>query len=187
MINTYLLKGNELLIHAPGNANTNRLKNDLIWDINNFLSTQFDLYMFFVCKNSSDSFFCIPVTNSSGKFVAFQKLDNMFIQRIVLDDDEINYYREIMDPSRQMDDDVFRETCCMENVDIEYVAAENFNQLLDIDIKSKPMMSINRWIISSFPVYISLFSSKEMRIVINQSGLLEPIKEIVAKYCVNKA
>ena len=90
-----------------------------------------------------------------------------------------------MDPLRQMDDDVFREMCCMENVDIEYVGAENFNQLLNIDIKSRSIMSIKRWIISLFPVYISLFSSKEMRIVINQSGLLEPIKEIVVKYCVD--
>ena len=50
MLNTYLFKDNEILIDAPGNANKNRIKNDLIWDINNLLTAQFNLYMFFVCK-----------------------------------------------------------------------------------------------------------------------------------------
>ena len=86
-----------------------------------------------------------------------------------------------------MNDDVFRETCCVENVDIEYVATENIDWLLSIDITGKSMTSLNRWIISLFPVYISLFGSKEMRIVINQSSLLEPIKGIVEKHCVKKA
>lgn len=187
MLNTYLFKGNEILIDAPGNANKNRIKNDLIWDINNLLTTQFNLYMFFVCKKPSNSVFCIPVSVFPKKYVAFQQLDDMFIQRTVLSDDEINCYREIMDPQRKMNDDVFRETCCVENVDIEYVATENIDWLLSIDITGKSMTSLNRWIISLFPVYISLFGSKEMRIVINQSSLLEPIKGIVEKHCVKKA
>ena len=186
MLNTYLFKGNEILIDAPGNANENRIKNDLIWDINNLLTTQFNLYMFFVCKKPSDSVFCIPVSGFPKKYVAFQKLDYMFIQRTVLSDNEINCYREIMDPLRKMNDDVFRETCCVENVDIEYVATENIDWLLSIDITGKSMTSLNRWIVSLFPIYISLFGSKEMRIVINQSSLLEPIKGIVVRHCVKK-
>ena len=186
MLNTYLFKGKEILIDAPGNADKNRIKNDLIWDINNLLTPQFDLYMFFVCKKPSDSVFCRPVSNFPKKYVSFQKLDDMFVQRTIVSDDEINYYRELMDPLRKMDDVVFRETCCIENADIEYVAIESFNQLLNIDMTSKPIISLKRWIISLFPVYISLFGSKEMRIVINQGGLLEPIKEIVVKHCVNR-
>ena len=170
MLNTYLFKGNEILINAPGNANKNRIKNDLIWDINNLLTTQFDLYMFFMCKKPSDSVFCRLVPGFHEKYVAFQKLDDMFVQRTVLSND----------------DDVFRETCYIENVDIEYVAIENFDRLLNIDMTCKPMTSLNRWIISLFPVYISLFGSKEMRIVINQSDLQESIKGIVVKHCVKK-
>ena len=63
MLNTYLFKGNEILIDAPGNANKNRIKNDLIWDINHLLITQFNLYMFFVCRKPSDSVFCIQVSS----------------------------------------------------------------------------------------------------------------------------
>ena len=186
MLNTYLFKGNEIWIEAPGNANKNRIKNNLIWDINNLLSTQFNLYTFFVCKKPSASVFCIPVSGFPTKYIAFQQLDDMFIQRTVLSDDEINRYREIMDPLRKMNDDVFRETCCVENIDIEYVATENTNRLLDLNITGKSMTSLNRCIISLFPIYISLFGSKEMRIVINQSSLLEPIKGIVVKHCVKK-
>ena len=186
MLNTYLFKDNEIFIDAPGNANKNRIKNDLIWDINSLLTTQFNLYMFFVCKKPYDSSFFSLVSNFPKKYIAFQKLDDMFVQRTVLCNDEINCYREIMDPLRKMDDDVFRETCCIENVDIEYVATDNFNHLLNIDMTCKPISSLNSWIISLFPVYISLFGSKEMRIVINQSDLLETIKSIVVKHCVKK-
>ncbi len=186
MLNTYFFKDNEILIDAPGSANKNRIKNDLIWDINNLLTTQFNLYTFFVCKKPSDSVFCRLVSSFPKKYLAFQKLDDMFIRQTVLSNDEINCYREIIDPLRKMDDDVFRETCCMENADIEYVAAENFNQLLNIDMASKHITSLSRRIISLFPVYISLFGSKEMRIVINQSDLLESIKRIVVKHCVKK-
>lgn len=186
MLNTYLFKGNEILIAAPGESNKNRIKNDLIWDINNFLTIQFNLYMFFVCKKPSDLAVCIPISDFSKKYIAFQQLDDMFIQRTVLSDDEINCYREIMDPLRKMNDDVFRETCCVENVDIEYVATENIDWLLSINITGKSMTSLNRRIVSLFPIYISLFGSKEMRIVINQSSLIEPIKEIVVKHCVKK-
>lgn len=186
MLNTYSCKGNEILIDAPGSSNKNKIKNDLIWDINSLLNTQFYLYTFFTCKNPPDSVIYKLVSDFPKKYIAFQKLDDMFIHRNILSDEEINYYRGMMDPSRKMDDDVFRELCCMENVDMEYVATQNCNPLLSIDLAKKPRTSLNRWIISLFPVYISLFGAKEVRIVINQSDLLEPVKRIVVKHCVKK-
>lgn len=51
MLNTYLLRGNEILIEAPGNSNRNKIKNDLIWDINALLSEQFELYYFLHAGN----------------------------------------------------------------------------------------------------------------------------------------
>ena len=186
MLNTYLFKGNEILIDAPGRSNKNKIKNDLIWDINNLLTAQFGLYTFFICSNKKDSFFCVPLSDTLKKHIAFQKLDSMFVERTVLSDNEVNYYREIIDPSKKMDDDVFRETCCMENVDMEYVATKNFDWLFGVNISCKSMKALNCWITSSFPVYISLFGSKEMRIVINQSSLMESIKEIVVKHCIKK-
>ena len=186
MLNTYLFKGKEILIEAPGNSNKNKIKNDLIWEINNFLIPRFDLYMFVVCNKPQNSNFCMPVSRFPQKYVVFHKLDDMFIHRRELSDDEINYYRGIVDPLRKMDDDVFREACTMENVDIDYVATDNLNQLLNSDITCKSVKSFNRLVTSIFPVYVSMFSSKEMRIEINQGDLTESIKAIVKKYCIKK-
>ena len=186
MLNTYLFKGNEILIEAPESSNNNKIKNDLIWDINSLLTVQFNLYIFFTCKKPPDSDFCKLVSGFPKKYIAFQKLDDMFVHRTVLSDEEIDYYRGIMDPLRKMDDGVFRELCCMENVDIEYIATQNFNPLINIDMARKPRTSFYRWIISLFPAYISLFGAKEVQIVINQSDLLEPIKRIVVQHCVKK-
>lgn len=183
MLNVYVFRDNELLIDAPGNPNSNIIKSELIWDINNTLAEKFELYMVFVCKKTIDSGFCRPISFFPKKYLAFQKLDNMFIQRTILSKDEIHCYREMMDPLRKMDDDVFEEACLLENVDMEYVALENINQLSSIDVAGKSKKKLNRWIVSSFPVYISLFGSKEMRIVINQNDLIEPIKEIIEKHC----
>ena len=185
MLNTYVFIGNEILIDAPGNSNKNKIKNDLVWDINEFLITRFDLYA--VCfRNTSDKFLCRISPKFSKKYAEFQKLDDMFIQRTKLSSDEIFFYRGIMDPKRKMGEDVFREICCIENVDIEYVATEKNNQLKNVDITCKSRTTLNQWIASSFPVYVSLFGSKEMRIVINQSDLLGTIKKIVENHCVKK-
>lgn len=186
MLNTYLLKNNEIFIDAPGNANENKIKNDLIWDINVFLASQFSLYMFSMSKNPLDSAICMPISSIFKKYVVFQKLDAMFTQRTTLSDNEINCYREIIDPLKKMKDDVFRETCCVENVDIEYIAIEHPDCLLNSDMTRETVASLRRKIISSHPIYISIFGLKEMRIVINQNGLLEPVKGIVAKHCVLK-
>ena len=188
MLNTYLFKNNEIFIDAPGNADRNRIKNDLLWDINNFLNIQFDLYTFEVSMKPSNSLFCIPVSSFVKKYVEFHKLEDMFIQRTALSNDDVNHYRELMDPARKMSDDVFMEACCVENVDMEYVATSNLEHLSGVDIpeKCRSKKFLNSWLISLFPVYISLFASKEMQIVINQSDLLEPIKDIVLKHCMPK-
>lgn len=187
MLNRYSFKDNEILICAPGSSDTNRIKNDLIWDVNSLLADRFKLYTFFVSKKPSDAPFCRRVSDFPPKYISFQKLDDMFVKRRTLSDGEINRYREIMDPSRKMSDDVFGEACCMENVDIEYVAAESFDRLLNANMTSKSKMPLHRWIASLFPVYVSLFGSKEMRIVINRSDLLEPIMAIVTKHCEENA
>lgn len=187
MQNTYLRKGNEIWIEAPGDGSKNRIKNDLVWDINKLLAIQFHLYRFFLCKKPPASALCIPVSGFPPKYIAFQPLDDMFLHPRVLQDDEMNRYREIMDPSRKIKDDVFREMCCLENVDAEYVTAGSLDCLSNTEKTCKSMASFRRHILSSFPVYISLFGAREMQIVVNQSGLLEPILGIVAKHCVEKA
>lgn len=144
MFNIYSIKGNEIFINAPGNANQNKLKNDLIWDINNFLTAQFDLYMLFDCKKPYDADFYIPVSGFMKKYLALKKLDDMFIQRTVLSDDEVNYYRKTADPLRKINDDVFRELFTVENIDMDYIAVENIEQLSGINITGGSVKSLYR-------------------------------------------
>ena len=183
MQNFYSFKDNEIFINAPGKTNKNRIKNYLIWDINGFLATEFDLYMFFICKKPSDSLLCMSTSGVNKKYLVFQKLDDMFLHPKTLSDEELIIYRKTIDPLRRMNDDVFREACSLENADIEYVAVNRADQLLNIDLTCKSITSLKRRIVSVFPVYISLFGAKEIRIVINHNDLLAPIKSIVEKHC----
>ena len=184
MVNTYLLKGNEVLIEAPGKANKNKIKNDLVWDLNEFLISKFDLYMFFTSRKTSDSFFCVPISKFFEKYLVFHKLDDMFIRRKTFSNEEFEHYRELMDPLKRMNDDVFRETCCMENVDIEYIAIEDISEINNLDKMYKSARMLKRKIATIFPVYVSLFGSREVRIVVNRKALVEPIKDVVKKHCV---
>lgn len=186
MRNTYLIKGNEIVIEAPGNSNTNRIKNDLLWDINKFLDARYDLYTFYTCAHHEDSDYCLPITGFFDKYVAFRKLDNVFIQRTELSLDELKYYRAIMDPSGKMSDDVFKESCCVENVDMEYIATTDINYLLLCNRGIKTKAATKRWIISSVPIYISLFGAKEIKIIVNQNDIRDQIIKIVLSHCVEK-
>ena len=83
----------------------------------------------------------------------------------------------------KMQEDVFRESCCMENVDMEYVAVKDLDSLLRAGNRFKTPASFIRWMISTAPVYISMFGAKEMRISVNCSDLLKQIEELVMIYC----
>lgn len=183
MLNLYSFQSNKILIYAPGNANNNRIKNDLIWDINKFLAIKFELYTFYTSRNPSDSFCCKRISTCPKKYISFQKLDDMFITPTTLSSTEINYYREFMDPLKKMEDDVFKEACCLENVDVEYIAVENKRHLFNMDIIGPPK-KLWRKLSTNFPIYISLFGAKEVKIIINQEDLLKPILDIVIKHCV---
>lgn len=184
MENIYSLINNEIFINAPGSPNKNRIRNDLIWDLNSFLNAHFELFSFFVTKNPTNFDFYKSFLTRPKKYVVFQKLDKMFIEKNYLSDTEAEYYRNMLDPLRRMDDEVFRESCSLENVDIEYIAVKNVNQLKGINLESKYASNFNCLIRASFPVYVSLFGAKEVRIVINQSNLFEQIERIVERYCV---
>ncbi len=184
MLNTYLFSGNKILVNAPGNSSKNRIKNALLWDINTYLSAKLDLYMFFVSKNSPAPLLCVPLPSPSKKVLAFQPLDDMYIVPQALPKTEIAHYRSIMDPKRKIDDDVFREMCHTETADIEYIAAESTQQLLSIDVP-RSRRALRRQIAASFPVYVSIFGSKELEIVVNCDSLIGPIQAIVRKHCVH--
>jgi hypothetical protein len=107
----------------------------------------------------------------------------MFIQRKSLGSDEIERYRKMLDPTKKMDDDVFAESCCVENTDMEYVAVKDIDKVLTNDVKVKSTSAFMRWLKSSVPVYVSVFGAKEMTIIINQESLQQHIFEIVLMHC----
>lgn len=183
MVNKYCVKANEIWIEAPGSARMNKIKNDLIWDLNEFLSNMFELYAVFLSKKPVALALSKRVSVFPKKYVAFRELDDMFVKRTVLSNEEIDRYRKTMDPLNRMDDAVFNELCCMENVDIEYVAVENANQLFNKDMADVSLRQIHGYIVTRFPIYVSLFGFKEMKIVINRKELLKPIIAIVSKHC----
>lgn len=189
MINVFSVKNNEILIVAPGKANENRIKNDLVWDINGVLTERFSLYKLLITKHPYhyNSIFCTPTTRFSKKYIIFQELDEDFVKRKKINPSEIDQYRRIMDPQKRMNDDVFIEACCLENVDIEYVAIDNINGCLNADVRCRSMAARKKWIVSFSPVYISLFGAKEMRIIINDSDLFERIMCVVMRHCVAQA
>ena len=103
-----------------------------------------------------------------------------------MSDKEVEQYRKIMDPLGKMADDVFEDACCMENVDLEYIAVSDTDQLLNADLTCRSVKAFERKVRSAFLVYVSIFGAKEMRLTIRQDGLLEPIQSIVKRYCINK-
>lgn len=82
-----------------------------------------------------------------------------------------------------MADDVFEDACRMENVDLEYIAASDTDQLLNTDLTCRSVKAFECKVRSAFPAYVSLFGAKEMRLTIHQDGLLKPIHSIVKRYC----
>ena len=100
--------------------------------------------------------------------------------------EEVEQYRKIMDPLGKMADDVFADACRMENVDLEYIAVSDTDQLLNADLTCRSVKAFECKVRSVFPAYVSLFGAKEMRLTIHQDGLLEPIHSIVKRYCINK-
>ncbi len=107
MLNTYSIHGNEIWIDAPGNSNTNRLRNDLIWAINGYLSTQFDLFAFHVQRKLPEGALYKRISSVPVRYAVFQELDDMFVHPSHLSDEEVEQYRKIIDPLGKMADDVF--------------------------------------------------------------------------------
>ena len=186
MFNTYSIHGNEIWIDAPGNSNTNRLWNDLIWALNGYLSARVDLYKFHVQRKLPEGALYKCISSVPARYAVFQELDDMFVRPTHLSDKEVEQYRKIMDPLGEMADDVFEDACRMENVDLEYIAASDTDQLLNTDLTCRSVKAFECKVRSAFPAYVSLFGAKEMRLTIHQDGLLKPIHSIVKRYCINK-
>ena len=172
MKNIFTVTGNLIQIEAPGSARKNRIQNDLLWDVNSFLASQYELYTIERCTRNGH--------------LEFERLDRMFIEPVLLSDAEIAYYRGILDPHHKMDDAVFIESCCVENVDMDYAALRNVEQVKCSACSFRNGNTFFRWLVSSAPVYISLFGAKEMRIYVNASGLQEKLEAIVRQYCTPK-
>ena len=107
MINVFQVKNNEILIESPGKSSVNKIKNDLIWDINQLLlSLGYSLYVFSINRMPINSLICFPFTKKPQKYLVINQLDESFINRSKINKNELNNYRRIMDPFYKMSDDV---------------------------------------------------------------------------------
>ena len=140
-----------------------------------YLSARFDLYKFHVQRKLPEGALYKRISSVPVRYAVFQELDDMFVHPTHLSDEEVEQYRKTMELLGKMADDVFADACRMENVDLEYIAASDTDQLLNADLTCR-----------SVKAFVSLFGAKEMRLTIHQDGLLEPIHSIVKRYCINK-
>ncbi len=185
MINVFQVKNNEILIESPGKSSVNKIKNDLIWDINQLLlSLGYSLYVFSINRMPINSLICFPFTKKPQKYLVINQLDESFINRSKINKNELNNYRRIMDPFYKMSDDVFFELCCIENTDVEYFAINGELDSFLQQIESKKTKMIDKRIRLSAQIFISLFGFKEMQITINNNDLMGPIVNIVSSHCV---
>jgi len=186
MINFYRLKENKFYIEAPGRTSQNRIKNDLVWDINRYLNQEYCLYEFFPFKEPPNSFnriSCLNFIFDAKWKCGLEPLNDMFIYPRELSKKEVENFRQVLDPKRRMQNDVFYESLCMENVDLDYIAIKK-NSMNDY---AKPLFktknSLYLWVESFAPIRVSLFGAKEVQICINEMELYDPIKEIILKHC----
>ena len=182
--NKFVTNGNEIYVYAPGNANSNKLKNELIWDINNALSE--DLHLFWVSKRNHHGKSLKSILEScySPKInVVFSELDQSLLKPKAMNKEDILNYKKLVDPKGRIEDDVFFELCCLENVDIEYIATQSPLSAQQKSISFRSVSSYNKWLISSFPVYVSLFGATEMRIIINDPKYSDLVITLVEKHC----
>ncbi len=184
MHNIYRIRENNISIWAPGSSDKNRIKNDMVWDINQFLNSRYHLYSFYETRKVLGYSYVIPITGFFRSYMIFQKLDDEFIERRTIHDEDIAFYRETLDPKRKMADEVFKESLCMENVDMEYVAVKDISELTQHCKESfKSPKSCRQRLKFSAPVYVSMFGAKEMEIYVNDMGVFAPLTAIITKYC----
>lgn len=187
MINTYtLVNKDEIFIEAPGSSSKNRIKNNLVWDVNSFLNAKYELYSFEICRKKLKSENCLIVPFAKDRCVVFQRLDSMFINPTILSDDELQYYRRMMDPHGKMDDAVFKEACCLENVDMQYVAIKNIECYIQNGLSFESNSNLSQWIQSSCAVYASMFGAREIRMIVNHDAIKAQLLAIIANHCKKK-
>ena len=184
MDNRYSINKNCIKIFAPGSSRTNRVKNDLLWEINQELVKTFQLLSLHTTKSKvegEDVVACISVKSIPSKYLVLKKLNRMFIDTDSIEDAEARKLHAEIDP--KMDYDVFKETCCVENVDLEYIAVNAEDFLSDLLTKSESISSIKRYIKSTAPIYVSFFSNKEMTLLFNDLAMQKHVLPIAEKHC----
>lgn len=184
MDNRYSINKDCIKIFAPGSSRANRIKNDLLWEINQELGKTFQLLSLHTTKSKvegEDVVACIAVKSITPKYLVLKKLDRMFIDADSIDEAEARKLHAEIDP--KMDYDVFKETCCVENVDMEYIAVNEDVFLRDLMAKSDSISSIKRYIKSTAPIYVSFFSNKEMTLLFNDLAMQKHVLPIVEKHC----
>lgn len=184
MVNRFSITRNRVNIYAPGSSCSNRIKNDLLWDINKQLEEKYHLFSLHITKHvmqGDDVIACISAKGLVPRYLVLKKLDRMFTEKVSIEDSEAMMLHADIDP--KMDYEVFKESCCVENVDLEYIAISEDTFISDLKMNQGSISKMKSFIKANVPAYISYFGNKEITMLFNDVQMQSAILSIVGKYC----
>ncbi len=165
-----------------------RIKNDLLWDINTYLNKRFELYDFSesIRPQWVNSYVkAIPMNDFGDKKLYIFNLDKIFINRVVIDEDEIRQQHDIIDP--KMDYEYFKEWYAVETVDIEYFAVKSLQEF-ELGFQKYNKGASRKKIIQTIKliadVYVSMYDSCNMELHFNDNNVKDDILSIVMAHCI---
>ena len=190
MINYYYIDSNSLTISTEtsnNKRNRNRIKNNLLWEINSYLSKRFELYDFSVDRRPrifNRYIESIPIKSFRKNMLNLYKLDETLVTPVVVDDIEIREQHKIIDP--ELDYECFKKWYTVETIDIEYFATEdlkNFKKTFIKDLKGTSRKDIIKTLKEIADVYISMHDSSGMELFFNERKAIEDVLSIVKAHC----
>lgn len=170
-----------------------RLPNQMIWDINNFLMKIANLYEFYFSKHreSNETIKISKTLLGSNKYLCFEKLNQIYVKAVDYDEQEcqdeyIKHADEIPDFN------MFREIYLMETInELNYVAVENIETLLS-GFKDKLNNStlnserhIKSFLCEITPISVFIGDHDWMEIHVRDSSIQEALVRIISKYLSN--
>lgn len=170
-----------------------RLPNQMIWDINNFLMKNANLYEFYFSKHreSNERIKISKPLFGRNKYLCFEKLNQIYVK--VVDYDEQECRDEYIKHADEVADfNIFREIYLMETInELNYIAVENIETFLSgfKDKLNDSTLNSEKHIKSLLceMTLISVFIGDHdwIEIHVRDSNIQETLVRIVSKYLSN--
>lgn len=160
----------------------------MIWEINNYLKQQFDLYEYIESAKNDDNIGNIKykIGGFNIKYLYLNKMNNPIFYKNIMDNEEYNenlrkLYEENKNSISNFEE--FENIYLFEFQDIQYIAVHNIdlvNQIIK-DNKKKRIYKIKELIIMNSPISINIDDATDMTIYL-KNEYLKDIEEILKKY-----